>query len=491
MKIQKYKDIEYSEVRFNELYGDMRVDAQYYDPFFIRNERIIKKKPTKYVSSFMHQPQYGISIAMNEVGIGYKMLKMDDIVGIFASDENAKYADITEETFENFELKKFDVLFNRVNSDEFVGRTGIYLLDGEHTFASYLVRITSDKTYANCYLTIFLNCKYGYNCLQRVKRRAVNQANINAQELKALEIPFPSDKLQKQIEKLVVEAYNQKLHSQTIYQEAETTLLKELCLDDWQPKTVKFKIKNVEYETEDAITEIDLYQALQADRIDPEYWEQKYLELECYLKSQRHCYFGNILSIRRGDYIDTSYYNEFEGNPYLRIKELSLDVIINKKEIIYLEDFTGLEEQHLKNEDFIFAAIGATLGKINLIRQDLDSSYYSNNTARFRYIMNAYKKKVLPNFLIIYFQSFLWQMQITRRQKQTAQAKINDRDIRTTIIPLVKGSIQSKIDNLVKESLEAIKKSKQLLETAKRAVEIFIEEDEQQANKFIDKSLKT
>ena len=483
MKIQKYKDIEYSEVRIDELYGDMRIDAQYYDPFYIRNERIIKKKRTKHVSSFMHQPQYGISIAMNEDGIGYKMLKMDDIVGIFASDENAKYAEITEETFEDFELNKFDVLFNRVNSDEFVGRTGIYFLDGEHTFASYLVRITSDNTYANCYLTIFFNCKYGYNCLQRVKRRAVNQANINAQELKALEIPFPSEKLQKQIEILVVEAYNQNLLSQTIYQEAETMLLKELSLDDWQPETVKFKIKDIEYETEDTITKINLSQALQDDRIDAEYWQPNNVSLEEIIKSYNfgYSFVRDICTIYDANIIPESNVQ----HKYIELANIGGQGDIKDYTFDFGIDLPTRARRLIEGGQIIISSIEGSLSSCALISKDLTGSYCSTGF----HVLNS--DQINSETLLLLFKSQPYQLLLKKGCSGTILTAINKRFLSKIPVPKVNTKIQKLLKTKVSKCYRTRQHSKHLLETAKIAVEIFIEVDEKAALEFINKSVKT
>ena len=154
------------------------MDSDYWEPMYLRNEELISKKKHSFIKRFDKKPQYGISIAMNEDKKGFPILKMDNITKILADDKSIKYADIDERLFNKFKLKKFDVLFNRVNAEEYVGRTGIYLMEGEHTFASYLVRVDSGSENLNCYLTAYLNSSYGQTALSRVKRRAVNQANI-------------------------------------------------------------------------------------------------------------------------------------------------------------------------------------------------------------------------------------------------------------------------------------------------------------------------
>ncbi|MBN1184620.1 MAG: hypothetical protein JXB49_20170, partial [Bacteroidales bacterium] len=123
MEIRQFKNIEYSVVSLSELGQEMRFDADYWHPSFLRNEATITSKEHIKTKIIAPNPQYGISVAMNEEGNGYPILKMDNIIDILAEDNNAKSADIPQKVFRQFQLKKFDVLFNRVNSDDYVGRT--------------------------------------------------------------------------------------------------------------------------------------------------------------------------------------------------------------------------------------------------------------------------------------------------------------------------------------------------------------------------------
>jgi type I restriction enzyme S subunit len=141
--------------------------------------------------------QYGLSARFGERG-KYRILKMDDIVDGVAIPDNAKYIDLDERTFENFKLEKGDILFNRTNSYELVGRTGIFLLDGDYTFASYLIRLRPKKEIVDSlFLTYYMI--FSNNRLRQLATRAVHQANINATNLQSFTIPIPPLPEQKQI----------------------------------------------------------------------------------------------------------------------------------------------------------------------------------------------------------------------------------------------------------------------------------------------------
>jgi restriction endonuclease S subunit len=103
-----------------------------------------------------------------------------------------KYLDPSPEEAMRYRLRPGDVLFNRTNSYELVGRTGVYQLDGEHLFASYLVRVVTDlsRLLPN-YLVEYLNSDFGRQQVMAYASRGVSQSNISASNLLKVLIPLP------------------------------------------------------------------------------------------------------------------------------------------------------------------------------------------------------------------------------------------------------------------------------------------------------------
>jgi restriction endonuclease S subunit len=115
-----------------------------------------------------------------------------------------KTIDITPEEFATYRLNPGDVLFNRTNSIEHVGKTGLYDLTGEHTFASYLVRIVPDtKKIHSLFLTYMMNSREFQSEAKASAAKAINQANINATKMRNMPIPVPSLKDQQRFVKTV------------------------------------------------------------------------------------------------------------------------------------------------------------------------------------------------------------------------------------------------------------------------------------------------
>jgi type I restriction enzyme M protein len=157
--------------------------------------------PMLSIGGLCKRIQYGLSSSLNTKGIGYKTFRMNEIVnGIAVDVGQMKYAGISNAEFAKYELAKGDILFNRTNSYEHVGRTGIFLLDGEYAFASYLVRLTLDQQRVNpMFLNLIMNTPDFQQGIKGYASRAIGQANINASSLASYEIPLPPIEIQRQI----------------------------------------------------------------------------------------------------------------------------------------------------------------------------------------------------------------------------------------------------------------------------------------------------
>ena len=147
--------------------------------------------------------QYGLSSRLNTENIGYKTFRMNELVeGVCVDQGNMKSADISAGDFEKYKLGRGDILFNRTNSFEHVGRTGIFDLDGNYCFASYLIRLILSKECAEpFYVNAFMNSKSFQIGIKQFATRAIGQSNINAKSLAAYAIPLPPLETQKAIVK--------------------------------------------------------------------------------------------------------------------------------------------------------------------------------------------------------------------------------------------------------------------------------------------------
>ena len=144
--------------------------------------------------------KYGTSEKSLSVG-KIAVLRMGNITNVGTIDYSNLVYSSNNEDIKLYSLEKDDLLFNRTNSSEWVGKTAIYKKEQPAIYAGYLNRIRPILIFSD-YLNTVMNSSYYRNWCYNVKTDAVNQSNINAQKLSQLMIPIPPLKEQ---ERIVVE----------------------------------------------------------------------------------------------------------------------------------------------------------------------------------------------------------------------------------------------------------------------------------------------
>jgi len=161
----------------------------------------------KTIGDICSKVEYGSSKKSEKTG-KVPVLRMGNIQnGIFDWDDLVYSNDLEE--IEKYELRKYDVLFNRTNSPELVGKTGIYLGEQKAIFAGYLIRIHYNIDINPKYLCYYLNSSAAKQYGNTVKTDGVNQSNISGQKLKGYPFPYRKKEMQDlivaEIEKLLSE----------------------------------------------------------------------------------------------------------------------------------------------------------------------------------------------------------------------------------------------------------------------------------------------
>ena len=145
------------------------------------------------------QIQYGTSKKSESEG-KYPVLGMGnlDTRGVINFNK-FKYTNHIEE-FNKYKLEKEDVLFNRTNSAELVGKSAVFNSDRDCIFAGYLIKIKCDPNKLNPhYLTMFLNSKFGKQLHEKFRTQSTGQANISGSKLKKYKIPYVEIGVQNEI----------------------------------------------------------------------------------------------------------------------------------------------------------------------------------------------------------------------------------------------------------------------------------------------------
>lgn len=141
------------------------------------------------LGEFIKKPSYGTSSKSNKEGL-IPVLRMGNLQGGKLDWTDLVYTSDTIE-IEKYKLEYNDVLFNRTNSPELVGKTAIYKSEQPAIYAGYLIRVQCLPDLNPDYLNYHLNSILGRQYCYSVKSDGVSQSNINAQKLIAYPITVP------------------------------------------------------------------------------------------------------------------------------------------------------------------------------------------------------------------------------------------------------------------------------------------------------------
>ncbi len=135
---------------------------------------------------------YGTSEKTTDEKSGTPILRMGNIQNGRLDLRDLKYLDLSDKDRAKLILAEGDILVNRTNSAELVGKCAVFGLDGEYAFASYLIRLRLDKARAKPRLVAsYINSPAGRAYMFSERKQMTGQANVNATKLKALPITLP------------------------------------------------------------------------------------------------------------------------------------------------------------------------------------------------------------------------------------------------------------------------------------------------------------
>lgn len=190
-KLQLEKLDELVKSRFVEMFGAPVLNPKEWD--------VVK------IGDIATEVKYGTSLPAVEGG-KYPYLRMNNMTNDGHLDlSNLKYIDVPDDEIEKCIVRKGDVLFNRTNSVELVGKTCVFDLDEEMIIAGYIIRVRLHEAMLPIVFSSYMNTVVIKQYLRKIAKGAVNQANINAKELQAIQIYLPPLDLQNQFADFVAQ----------------------------------------------------------------------------------------------------------------------------------------------------------------------------------------------------------------------------------------------------------------------------------------------
>ncbi|RPH89868.1 MAG: hypothetical protein EHM73_07705, partial [Chroococcales cyanobacterium metabat2.561] len=292
--------------------------------------------------------------------------------------------------------------------------------------------------------------------------------------------PFRREKFENLIEKIVRYSQNLREVSTSKYQQAEDSLLTELGLKDWQPTEESIAVKSFSESF------------LSSGRLDAEYYQPKYDEIENYFKTFKLIKIRDLINYpvssgatpkAGGD----DYTDEDVGIPFIRAVDLKDGEVDTNNFIFikrYVHDLT-LKKTKVKKNDVLFSIAG-TVGRCAIFDHDFEA-----NINQAVSILRFDEAQVKRLYLIVFFNSEIGKMYVSKYARQGLQTNLNLNEVSDLRIPILDYNLQGEISKKVQDSFDIKAKSKQLLEIAKIGVEKAIETDEETATAWINQQLES
>lgn len=186
---------------------------------------------TGKIQDVVSDVRYGSSRPAVEDG-KYPYLRMNNITYSGELDlRDTKRIDIPDSELDKCTVRRGDVLFNRTNSKELVGKTCVYNRDELMVLAGFVIRVRVNERIRSDVLSAFLNMDFSKRMLIGMCKTAIGQANINAKELQNIDLYIPPIELQDQFVALKNKIDQQK---QTVQQSLEKLeLLKKALMQEY------------------------------------------------------------------------------------------------------------------------------------------------------------------------------------------------------------------------------------------------------------------
>jgi restriction endonuclease S subunit len=443
----------FNHVMLSDAVANNRFSAEFFDPQYVFKPGNLV--PWVSIGRILKKCEYGISISMNTDGQGYPIFRMNELDNCFAL-RPEKFAAIPNHIFEQYRLNENDVLFNRTNAFNFVGRTGIVKDQTDCTFASYLIRLIPDcSAVLPEYLTVYLNTQFGIGQIKRRAMRSINQANVSGSEVKRILIPLIDLKIQEEVADLVNTSYQKSKDGEASYTQAQQLLESELGLNG-----LRFD-KPIGYTAH--FSELEL-----SRRFDSEHYYPEFVHLKENLPKQVQLVpLGSVLTCcQRGKQPIYS----ASGLPVLNSKHiLENKITLEGNRYAKPTSVTGLQIQY---GDVLINGTGrGTIGRTAPYLVSEHQAIPDNHVTILR------SSTLDPAYLAFYLNSLAGKLQVEKYQRgSSGQLELYPFDIRKFQVWDAPQAIQQEIRRLYDQATESARQSKQLLDQAKSRVEQLIEE---------------
>lgn len=313
------------------------------------------------------------------------------------------------------------------------------------------------------YILTYLNTYYANRLVLR--RRSGNaQPKLNVGDLTYIPIPLFSTDLESKISELIIQAKDAINQSKSIYTASEDVLLNELQLLNWHIPSKTCSVKRLSESF------------IKSTRLDAEYYQSKYDELFDKLKTFETKLLSEIVDIKKSIEPGSDAY-QTSGIPFIRVADLSKFGLTNTDTYLSRDEYDGVIRP---KKDTILLSKDGSVGIAYKIEEDTD---VITSGAILHLIIKD--DSIRPDYLTLVLNSIVVKMQAERDAGGSVIQHWKPSEIENVVIPILSDDIQKQITENIRESFALRARSQQLLEQAKTAVEIAIEQGEDKAMELL------
>ncbi|AMK27896.1 TPA: restriction endonuclease subunit S [Campylobacter jejuni] len=457
---EKYPHLEISVLKLSEVQKDnesKRIDSEFFKKEYFDAMETMQLNQVEYLGDNMKfnsrysQPKYDETSKIKVINSQY-------IRNEYIDYENAKsgYGKI---------VPKESVLINATGVGT-LGRVFINILDFDFSIDSHInVIVVKNKTYLNPYfLAIFLQSYYGQIQIIRYYSGTSGQIEIYPRDFNYFKIPIFPMEFQLEIQNLVKDSHKALEESKELYKKAEETLYLELGLDPKNPLQSLLDSKTNNPTNSPNISIHTLKESfLKTGRLDSEYYQSKYEDIEKFIKSYPNGYdsFSSIINNK-----DTNFTPKNNENySYIELANIGNNGNISEPISDLGKNLPTRARRIVSKGDVIISSIEGSLSSCALITQEFDKHLVSTGF----FVLNS--KLLNGETLLVMFKSQIFQEYLKKFPSGTILCAINKEELSKILIPKIDSTTQEKIAKYIQESFNLRKKSKQLLDNAKIKVE--------------------
>lgn len=442
--------ITYSIIQKSQLEGAYRMDAEYYQPEYLKLVETLMRLGAVSIRDVVvnpkrkflpHKGEFFEYIEISEVDLTTGEYNKVKILGDDAPDRA------------QWMVKQNDVLVSTVRPI----RNAVSLIreDTKKLVCSSGFAVLKPEKIESEYLFVYLKSRPIVELLNR-KTTATMYPAITVDDILDTKIYLGNQKLREEIKGQVITAQKELEKSNSLYSQAEDLLLEELGLRD-------FKIKD------DLAYTVNLSDVKSARRADADYFQPKYERLIEKVKKHKIRLLGDLVSIKKGVEPGSDAYED-EGKLFIRVSSISKQGLIDKdQKYLSGELYQTLRKLFEPKIGEILLTKDATPGIAYVLKESVEG-IVAGGVTRLKL-----KEDIEAEYIALCINSIIGQAQIERDAGGSVIVHWKPEQIKNLHVPILPKPTQQKIADLVRQSHEARRKAKELLEEAKGKVEKLIE----------------